>query len=49
MNASRSKFEDFNPEIAEESDVFRRNNERNSAMTDNVNARLVNGGQNVKD
>jgi hypothetical protein len=25
MNASRSKFEDFNPEIAEESDVFRRN------------------------
>ena len=27
MNASRSKFEVFNPEIAEETEVLRRNNE----------------------
>ena len=52
MNASRSKFEVFNPEIAEETEVLRRNNECDSldcARTEDENARLVNGGQNDKD
>jgi hypothetical protein len=47
MNASRSKFEI--PEIAEETEVLRRNNECDCARTEDVNARLVNGGQNDKD
>ena len=53
MNASRSKFEVFNPEIAEETEVLRRNNRGNNecdcARTEDENARLVNGGQNDKD
>ena len=49
MNASRSKFEDFNHEIAEKTDVLRRNNECDCARTEDVNARLVNGGQKDKD
>jgi hypothetical protein len=49
MNASRSKFEVFNHEIAEKTEVFRRNNECDCARTEDVNARLVNGGQNDKD
>ena len=50
MNASRSKFEVFNPEIAEETEVLRRiNNECDCARTEDENARLVNGGQNDKD
>jgi hypothetical protein len=50
MNASRSEFEVFNPEIAEETEVLRRNNECDCARTEDVNyARLVNGGQNDKD
>jgi hypothetical protein len=49
MNASRSKFEVFNPEIAEDTEVLRRNNEYDCARTEDVNARLVNGGQNEKD
>jgi hypothetical protein len=48
-NVSRSKFEVFNPEIAEETEVLRRNNECDCARTEDVNARLVNGGQNDKD
>jgi hypothetical protein len=45
MNASRSKVEVFNPEIAEETEVLRRNNECDCARTEDENARLVNGGQ----
>jgi hypothetical protein len=48
MNVSRSKFEVFNPEIAEETEVLRRN-ECDCARTEDVNDRLVNGGQNDKD
>ena len=48
MNASRSKSEVFNPEIAEETEVLRRNNECDCARTEDENARLVNGGQNDK-
>jgi hypothetical protein len=43
MNASRSKFEVFNHEIAEKTEVSRRNNECDCARTEDVNARLVNG------
>jgi hypothetical protein len=49
MNASRSKFEVFNNEIAEKTEVLRRENECDCARTEDVNARLVNGGQNDKD
>jgi hypothetical protein len=49
MNASRSKFEVFNHEITEKTEVLRRNNECHCARTEDVNARLVNGGQNDKD
>jgi hypothetical protein len=49
MNASRSKFEVFNHEIAEKTEVLRRNNECHCARTEDVNGRLVNGGQNDKD
>jgi hypothetical protein len=49
MNASRSKFQVFNPEIAEETEVLHCNNECDCARTEDVNARLVNGGQNDKD
>jgi hypothetical protein len=49
MNASRSKFQVFNPEIAEETEVLHCNNECDCARTEDVNARLVNGGQNDED
>ena len=39
----------YNPEIAEETEVLRRNNECDCARTEDENARLVNGGQNDKD
>jgi hypothetical protein len=42
MNASRSKLEVFNQEIAEKTEVLRRNNECACARTEDVNARLVN-------
>jgi hypothetical protein len=42
MNASRSKLEVFNHEIAEKTEVLRRNNECACARTEDVNARLVN-------
>jgi hypothetical protein len=46
MNASRSKFEIFNHEIAEKTgEVLRRNNECDCARTEDVNARLVNGAR----
>jgi hypothetical protein len=49
MNASRSKREVFNHEIAEKTEVLRRNNECDCTRTEDVNTRLVNGGQNDKD
>jgi hypothetical protein len=48
MNASRSKFEVFNHEIAEKTDVLRRDNECDCARTEDVNG-LVNGGHFDKD
>ena len=42
MNASRSKFEVFNQEIAEKTEVLRRNHECACARIEDVNARLVN-------
>jgi hypothetical protein len=49
MNASRSKFEVFNHETVEKTEVLRRNNECDCARTEDVDARLVNGSQKDKD
>ena len=44
MNALRSKFEVFNHQIREKTEVLRRNNECHCARTEDVNPRLVNAG-----